>query len=102
MLRRLLLPVTFIVAGFVAGLVVTGRMRTAADSQGATREIAAPQAAPAERPAAPSNATAPVAAGGPDFTRVAAQAVRGVANISSVTVVRTRQSPFPDDEFFRY
>jgi serine protease Do len=34
---------------------------------------------------------------------VAAQAVKGVANISSITVVRTRQtSPFPDDEFFRY
>jgi serine protease Do len=29
--------------------------------------------------------------------------VKGVANISSITVVRTRQtSPFPDDEFFRY
>ena len=40
--------------------------------------------------------------GGPDFTRVAGQAVKGVANISSLQVVRTRNSPFPNDPFFRY
>ena len=29
-------------------------------------------------------------------------AVKGVANISSLQVVRTRNSPFPNDPFFRY
>jgi serine protease Do len=108
-MRRLLLSIALVVAGFVAGLVVTGRMRTAADSRADTPPPSA-QPSPTSRsgptvPAAASAAaTAPTAAAvGPDFTRVAAQGVKGVANISSMTVVRTRQtSPFPDDEFFRY
>jgi serine protease Do len=40
--------------------------------------------------------------GGPDFTRIAGQAVKGVANISSLQVVRTPNSPFAADPFFRY
>src|SRR6185503_6904950 len=47
--------------------------------------------------AAPAFAT-----GGPDFTRVAGQAVKGVANISSLQVVRRPNSPFVNDPFFRY
>ena len=47
-------------------------------------------------------APAAFSGGGPDFTRVAGQAVKGVANISSLQVVRTRNSPFPNDPFFRY
>jgi len=43
-----------------------------------------------------------IAGGGPDFTRVAGRAVQGVANISSLQVVRQRNSPFTDDPFFRY
>ena len=42
------------------------------------------------------------ATGGPDFTRIAGQAVKGVANISSLQVVRTPNSPFAADPFFRY
>ncbi len=54
--------------------------------------------AEAQRPAA-----APVTiAGGPDFTRVAGAAVKGVANISSVQVVQRRSSPFANDPFFQY
>jgi len=98
MLRRLLLALTFITAGFVAGLVVTGRMRSAADSRAAESPAATHQTGGRSTPAS----SAAIGIGGPDFTRVAAQAVKGVANISSITVVRTRQSPFPDDEFFRY
>ncbi len=99
-----------IVTGFVAGLVVTGRMRTAADSSAAERTP--PVAATAQRAvaAAPAPATVPtptppaggLSSGGPDFTRVAGLAVKGVANISSLQVVRTRNSPFPNDPFFRY
>jgi serine protease Do len=98
MFRRFFLSLTLIIAGFAAGLVVTCRMRSASDT-GAEEAAVQPPAAP--RPAAPSN-TAGTVNTGPDFTRVAALAVKGVANISSITVVRTRQSPFPDDEFFRY
>jgi serine protease Do len=96
MFRRIVLSLMLIVAGFAAGLVVTGRLKSAGDTR-AEEAIAQPQA---QRP--PAAGALAAAAPGPDFTRVAAQAVKGVANISSITVVRTRQSPFPDDEFFRY
>jgi serine protease Do len=100
MLRRLLVSIVLVSAGFAAGLVLTGRMRTASDSRA---EVETTQAPGNPRPATPAAGAASAANTGPDFTRVAAQAVKGVANISSVTVVRQRQaSPFPDDEFFRY
>ena len=105
MFRRLTLFLMLIVGGFVAGLVVTGRMRTAAESSAAERPRAA--AEPEQRAVAAPPAAAPAQAGGfsgggPDFTRVAGLAVKGVANISSLQVVRTRNSPFPNDPFFRY
>src|SRR4051794_22202675 len=111
MFRRLSLPLMFVLAGFVAGLVVTGRTRTAADSMAAERAPAVaeqqpqpqPPRAPAAAPVAPPVQTAAsFSGGGPDFTRVAGAAVKGVANISSLQVVRTRNSPFPNDPFFRY
>ena len=101
MLRRLSLTLILVTAGFVAGLVVTGRMRSAADSRAETAVVergAQPQA-PAPRPASSASIGAAV---GPDFTRVAASAVKGVANISSLQVVRQTRSPFPQDDFFRY
>jgi serine protease Do len=105
MSRRLVLPFVLILAGFVAGLVVTGRMPIASDTRAATSAPAAePASAEPQRAAAP--ATSQPAAGapalGPDFTRIAGQAVKGVANISSVQVVRRRNSPFQDDPFFQY
>jgi Do/DeqQ family serine protease len=99
MIRKILLTLVLVVAGFVAGLVVTGRMRTAADSRAETPATPEPQT-PAPRP----SATTPLAAAGvgPDFTRIAAQAVKGVANISSLQVVRRQNMPFGDDPFFQY
>jgi len=99
MIRKILLTFVLVVAGFVAGLVVTGRMRTAADSRAETPATPEPQT-PAPRP----SATTPLAAVGvgPDFTRIAAQAVKGVANISSLQVVRRQNTPFGDDPFFQY
>jgi serine protease Do len=105
MFRRFTLSLMLIVAGFVAGLVVTGRMRTAADSSASERSTKAPDVQPraaAAQPAAPVAQPAAVSGGGPDFTRIAGMAVKGVANISSLQVVRTRNSPFPNDPFFRY
>ncbi len=94
MFRRLTLSLALIFAGFVAGLVVTGRMRTSSDSRAAE-----PPAASREQraPSVPGSAGAAFVGGGPD-----GQAVKGVANISSLQVVRTRNSPFPNDPFFRY
>jgi serine protease Do len=102
MTRRFTLPFVLVIAGFVAGLVVTGRMRTAADSRASEPAATAP--APEQRgaPLPGSAASVTISGGGPDFTRVAGQAVKGVANISSLQVVRTRNSPFANDPFFRY
>jgi serine protease Do len=100
MFRRLTLSLVLIFGGFAAGLVVTGRMRTASESRAAEPPVASPDPRPPSAPA--SAAGVPLVGAGPDFTRVAGQAVKGVANISSLQVVRTRNSPFPNDPFFRY
>jgi serine protease Do len=113
MTRRLIASCVLILAGFVSGLVVTGRSRTASDSGAVTRVEAGPPPeavqpereplAPAPTPApAPAPVVPPVPATGPDFTKVAGQAIKGVANISSLQVVRTSNSPFASDPFFRY
>ena len=100
MVRRVALSLVLVVAGFMAGLVVTGRMRAAADSRAAEPPAAAPD--PGQRAGGAGSAGLAFPSGGPDFTRVAGQAVKGVANISSLQVVRTRNSPFSNDPFFRY
>src|SRR5262245_25825380 len=108
MVRRLFFPLLVLLAGFTAGLVVTGRMnhvtesfgRTVADPQSTPAPARPPAAAPAQA-APPATSPAPIT-GGPDFTRVAGTAVKGVANISSTQVVRTSNSPFANDPFFRY
>ena len=101
MIRRVTLSLVLVVAGFTAGLVLTGRMRTAADSR-AELPAAVSQPVALTRAAAPAPGPVPAPSAGPDFTRVAAQAVKGVANISSLQVTRTANSPFAADPFFRY
>ena len=101
MIRRLLLSVVLIAAGFTAGLILTGRMRTASNSQADTT-APLPQLPPAAATGPLARPTPSGPLGGPDFTRVAGQAVKGVANISSVQVVRRSRSPFADDPFFQY
>src|SRR5712671_7329989 len=101
MIRKFLLTFVLVVAGFIAGLVVTGRMRTAADSRA---ELAPAPEAQTAAPRSAATTAAPVGAlvGGPDFTKIAGQAIKGVANISSLQVVRRENSPFGDDPFFQY
>jgi Do/DeqQ family serine protease len=92
-IKRLSIALILLTAGLVAGLVLNGRMQT--------DDVAVAQ--PSESVEAPAEAQRPVAVAaspGPDFTRVAEQAVGAVANISSVQVVRQRQSPFFYDPFF--
>jgi Do/DeqQ family serine protease len=104
MLRKLVLIVVLVSCGFLAGLVLTGRMRssTESDAQQATaaRSAAATRAAPTETPApaaAPAGIAPPV-----DFTAVAARTVPAVTNISSLQVVRAPASPFANDPFFNF
>jgi Do/DeqQ family serine protease len=117
MFARVLLSLVLIVAGFLGGIVATGWVRASESMRPDARSAPAPSpvaSAPAADAAASpeAGAGAPaqsattaalgVASTGPDFTRIAGQAVKGVANISSLQVVRSRNSPFGDDPFFRY
>ncbi|MDQ3349017.1 MAG: trypsin-like peptidase domain-containing protein, partial [Acidobacteriota bacterium] len=54
------------------------------------------------RGAAPGTQGAPAIAAMPDLTAVAERAVASVTNISSTQVVRTPNSPFANDPFFRF
>jgi Do/DeqQ family serine protease len=100
-MKRLILSSMLLLAGFSAGLVVTGRMRSASESNAQTPRTSAP-AATLARPTAAVPAPSVAPAGAPDFTRIAGQSVKGVANISSLQVVRAPNSPFAADPFFRY
>jgi Do/DeqQ family serine protease len=108
-MRRVLLSSVLIAAGFAAGLVVSGRLAGALGTgapaalemqPAAQRPAVAPRMPPAEP--GPARRPAGPAAGGPDFTLVAAAAVQAVANISSSQIVRRPNSPFASDPFFRY
>jgi serine protease Do len=88
--------VTVLVAGVLVGIVLSGR---ATDQPSIIARTPSPPSTPAE---AAEQAVAPAAAPGPDFTRVAAQTVRAVTNISSMQVVRRSASPFANDPFFQY
>jgi serine protease Do len=117
MFRRVILPLVLVAGGFIGGVVATGWARAemlraggSDPSRSPTRAAPAPEpgtatgtasSAAASAPGGQSSAS-PVAAAGPDFTRVAGQAVKGVANISSLQIVRTRNAPLVDDPFFRY
>ena len=91
-MKRYSFALLFATAGLIAGLVLSGRVRSADD------KVTAPETQTrAESPAARANLTT----AGPDFTRVAESAVPAVANISSVQVVRQRTSPFFSDPFFQ-
>jgi serine protease Do len=93
MLKRLSM-ISLLLAGVIVGVVLSGRA-----TEHSEIIALAPTASPAPLEQA---AAAPVANGGPDFTRVAAQTVRAVTNISSVQVVRRSASPFQNDPFFQY
>jgi serine protease Do len=91
------LAMLFVLVGFVSGLVLTGRLRTAdeASAQAPATEVTT-QAAQSARPIGN-----PIASGLPDLTSAAELAIPSVPNISSTQVVRTPNSPFFNDPFFR-
>ena len=97
MLKRTALAILLVLAGFVAGLVLTGRMRSASEGAAAqpARTADAPGAAAASQPPAVPGP------GLPDFSVVAGRAVGGIVSLSAVSVVRTSNSPFANDPVFR-
>jgi Do/DeqQ family serine protease len=91
-MKRASIAVVLLLSGFLAGLVLTGRLRSATDT---IAQPAPPASQAVAVPAAPFS-------GLPDLTGIAAQAVKGVVNISSVQVVRRQNSPFANDPMFQY
>jgi Do/DeqQ family serine protease len=101
-LRRLFLLGCVVSLSFVAGLVLTGRLRSA--DQAEAHPAAGAQAGAPSRRCDPVRTAPPAvaAAPGPDFTGVAAQTIKAVTNISSLQYVERQQSPFANDPFFQY
>jgi serine protease Do len=96
-MRRFIFAVLSISVGFLAGLVLTGRL------SGALQSAAAPQSAVPAGRAIPASTQGPgLGTRLPDFSSVAEQAIGAVTNISSIQMVRRQASPFGDDPFFRY
>ncbi len=93
-MKRASIGIALLIAGFVAGLVLTGRLRSAEES---TAQTTRRSGQPLAIPAAMATST-----GLPDLTVIAEQAVKGVVNISSVQVIRRPNSPFANDPMFDY
>jgi len=107
MLRKLTAAFVLLAAGFIGGLLLTARLHISneslADELRTTAAGPRPSLSSTPAPAAvPIPASPAIAAAGPDFTHIAGQAVKGVANISSLQVERRANSPFANDPFFRY
>ena len=79
-MRRTFVLVLFTLVGFVAGLVLTARMRTAGESAAQARESA--ESPSAQRGGVPTGGPLP------DLTGIAQRAIDGVTNISSTQTVR--------------
>jgi serine protease Do len=88
--------VGLLLAGVLMGLILSGRATEQPDMS-----ARAPEVEP-EREPEPAVQAVAAPAGAPDFTRVAAQTVRAVTNISSVQVGRRSTTPFASDPFFQY
>ena len=95
-MRRTAFALVLVVAGFVAGLVLTGRMRSA-EPVGADPVPATAVPTPVAATEAPQRPLAPAA---PDFTAIAERTIDTVTNISSMQPPRRRASPFAGDPFF--
>ena len=98
MIRRITFIVLLVTAGFVGGLVLTGRMRGAGESEA---QPPAPSEAAAPAAAAQAGRAAAQAQSMPDLTGAAQRAIASVPNISSTQIVRER-SPFANDPFYRF
>ena len=89
MLRRLTAFVLFVTIGFIAGMVITGRMRSADEATAVQPESAPAQGRPALVGSQPL----------PDLTTIAERAVNAVTSITSTSTIRSRLA---DDPFYRF
>jgi serine protease Do len=99
-MKRVLFVIVAVSAGFIGGLVLTGRLHTSLASHAALATTQPASGAGQARPQ-PPGATRGMG-GWPDFTDIASQTVGAVTKISSMQVTRAPNSPFANDPFFRY
>jgi serine protease Do len=92
--RRIILALLLLACGFAVGLVLTGRLRSASDAVAQSGTPTNADQAAVQAPAA--------GAGMPDFTVIAERTVPAVTNISSLQVVRRRNSPFANDPLLQF
>ena len=88
-LRRGVFLLSLLTAGFVGGLVLSGRLALTSPSVAEPEQAAAPTPAPTVPAARP-----PVPGQLPDLSSIAETALRVSANITSTTTVRVPQDPF--------
>jgi len=99
------IALALVLSGFIAGLMLTGRLRSPDDARAAPSSAASAASASAAAQTTATTVASPVpvtTAALPDLTGIAAGAVKGVVNISSVQVIRRPNSPFANDPFFQY
>ncbi|MEO5896678.1 MAG: trypsin-like peptidase domain-containing protein [Vicinamibacterales bacterium] len=94
MTRRLLIFGLILIPGFLAGLLLAGRLRSAEEASASQ-----PSSAPAGQAAA-LRTGATTQQGLPDLTGIAERAVHAVTSITSTQIIRS-SSPFADDPVFR-
>jgi len=99
-MKRVLFAIVAVGAGFIGGLVLTGRLHTSLASQAALATTQPASGAGQARPQPPGAARSLGA--WPDFTDIASQTVGAVTKISSLQPTRASNSPFANDPFFRY
>ena len=92
-MRRVLLAFVFVTSGFVAGMVLTGRMRSVEEARAEMKAVASQQV---------GAVAPPTIAALPDLSSVAGRAIPSVMNIQSLQIVRQQNSPFASDPLFRY
>jgi Do/DeqQ family serine protease len=97
MIQRAVMVVCAVAFTLAAGLVLTGRMRMAEETSAAPLPVSLQS-----QPAAHAQPAPAIAGGMPDLTGIAQRAIGSVTNISSTQVVRTPNSPFANDPFFRF
>jgi Do/DeqQ family serine protease len=95
MFKRFTFAALLVLAGFVGGMVLTGRLHLDNEGFAGPGRIQPRPASPEVR----STQGAPTLSGPRDFADVTARAVGGVVNISSLTVTR---SPFANDPFWQF
>jgi serine protease Do len=101
MLKRIVYAIALVLAGFIAGLVLTGRLRSSSDGLAAPAPADGPTDARAGGAIAGTLQPGSVAATLPDFSSIASRAVAGIVNISAVSVVQRPNSPFGNDPLLR-